>query len=1657
MADVKRLEILTQLHRDLLALAEGDLDYTDILFSDACLALFESELEIFWMNAGKNDKSRATVNAGEIEFNDQTFQLNDQFKKDALALADEANIDEIAAVHYMLESQDDIETMDQPLLELALIRLHRTRNFVLDIARLFVDINNSLDEEEFSEYVNQQIFADGSKRVVPRCSKAMIALKTNIQAINDKLTAASVLANGNTNNNLADDSFQTIYFIRNSLYNQHQLVAHIMSRAIDKRKSESQEFLNLLADLKITDKYDALLIHKIPVLGAFITEYASTEGRNDVELARKLNPSVIPSSDAPWPLRGLQATVKAWWIAEYGGHFMGTQPDPADEAQFELEEKKRASDFIEALKDGAFDFLLSVASDIRSPDWQDPARKGMRQWLQRRLPALPSNSVKFPDYFQVLLMSRFEIFVDGFISNLPDVIRKLRTDEDEQRQMSQAHEQDLDLERFLIIIAYAYEGRPEAAMNFWTDPDSNLAGFMQWASRRASTPLVTAFCEMLQAISANEECATCAHQFLLDEGSSSSSRLRKSLSLTWNQIMKELIFFTNKIREKPAPAPPAYRHGKPVANPMDIEPESAMMLECYLRLTTRLVSQSEEARNFLLKDPTFNLVEILFQLASNPVPPRLRACVFWTLDALMTSRSADNASVMWVCLDAWITGAYTPMALSGTHKNQMLPTSLASAERILEEISQGFEEPQAFITLLTTLVTPVDDAGPIRDTLAFPENLGASYRTPGIDLFVDYVIGKVFSNKANELEDVNQKRLIRQKCLEFCIVCLQSFNQNLIELANVTSINVDSAMGASSLEAYVKTHPFGRIMEWMMNEKVMSTIFSILHESPMEIGNSSPDSPLIQGIHNAITLLTFVLEEQPVFVNIVRKFNQKNQSSSHSQVTTTRYASFDDCLVGHLSLVVDLGLLCGIAPTDVVCASLRLLEKMSASQKIVSVWSSGSGGYVSHRNKAIVAMEADGDHEKIIGYFHDIFKASMDERLEDKTDAYIMKMSALEFLHECLLNSPTKPTIAHLLLGFKCHADSVSIDPKGAFATRKSLFHALLNVWAEIPFGGPDNVRGWLTSMKTKALMILKLLWSSPLTSEIVLDDLRMGSFAFSLLQHNMIIDENAKWEGIETFGYMFTLSRSAETFSDFLAHRAASLDYISRELCYLSQTKLPTYQRRLFDALKGNLYNDSGEIEEVPSIFDMFDFLPNGAMPEIDEPKPCFFANVIFDAAEVPNPRQPELKVYDDTRAAEILLLKRGEKKDEYALITAQEAAAVEAEQAQILDYLQHTNTTTEALWRIKDVLKKWADLVLVILESNDFQGTARTTLYLQTLQTIMPHLEYHAGDKPDTAVPLAQLAKVLLFKLDPVSKTEGTSDSESSELGDLVSDKLYQLFQASLDSISRYVPESGLRATYYSICYRYATHIASSSSDSADRRQVLSTIVTYGERFINFICDDACDGDSSCQIAALILLDALVNVSREEFDLSLIEALINVNFVSILIDSLSTILTDNETTAVDKRGEQQNVLDAKLSLLLSLCQSREGAKHVFHANLLRNIDVSGLFSVDPELHVDQADSEAMARHYSLLARMTHIISAAIISRGSQYIPSGRHFISKHRMLIMHTLKRSAGIGQVGSGLEEAVKDLADAFLVLISATDFVNFENDSMPNSELTTHVFH
>ncbi|KAF7562704.1 hypothetical protein G7046_g1451 [Stylonectria norvegica] len=1665
MADIITRDALQAFHQELLAIRQGYVDGTDSLNNEVLVQIFESELEKLWSRPRRSDQSRNAVKSGKVIFNGEEYSINEIFQQTALMLADEVDLDEVEAARCLHDSQADPSTLGRSLLECGIIRFHQHRNYVLDSVKLLMELDGLDREPEQSEalegiklYVAERLLqpalgADATKRIVPRCMAAMSEIKTWLQKLGDKIAAAQTL--GHSGPGGMSEEMETVEFSRVSLIQQHELLGVILCRSVEMRQASTSDFDDFVAALRKVDRYDSLLVHMIPTIGAYVSIFGSAEGGYDLIQARELNSRLLPSDDTPWVLPYLQAAFRAWWLAEYSGFYLDDPPEAAIPPSTDLDEedRQRSKIFLESLKDGSFDFLLSVAADVKSPDWHDPVRAGMRKWLQRKSPPLTTDAIPFSDSFQLCLMVQIEVFVDAFISNLPDVLRKLRVEEDEQRQLSQAHEQDLDLERFLLIIAYSYEGRPDAAMTFWSDPDSNLAGFMHWASRRASTPLVTAFCEMLQAISENEDCATAAHEFLLDEGHHSSGKMRRSQSLTWAQIFKELDFFSDKIRQKPTPTQAIrYRSGKPSSDQAETEPESAMMLECYLRLMSKLASESETTRVFLLQSSGYNLVGTLYELASSPIPPRLRGCTFKALEALVARKTLQEGHIMWTCLDSWITGGYAAPATAPHHKPQQTP--LASMERIFDEISIGFEDPLSFIQLLLALVCPSIDSSPLNDGLPFPETLGSAFRMPGIEVYVDFVVGLVFASKANDLQDVNQTRVLRLSCLEFMLTCLATFNEDLIVVANETNIDVDSVISTTDLATYARMHPFARVMEWMFNDKVMTALFNTIHQEPVDVGNASPDSPLILGILRAVEVISKVLDLQATYLDLVRPIFKLQPNQRRSPVANAAFASFEDGLVTRLNLVVDLGSYCGIGHPQLTLACLKLLEKMSSSSKITAVWS-GSSRHA-HRNKAIVAMEANGEHETISRSFVSELATSLEAGRESESDGYITKIYILDFLYKCLQAAPKKPTIAHLLLGFKCGVDTLSIEGNSAFASRDSLFHSLLRLLLETPLGDGQGMRSWMIAIKSRVMQILHVLWTSPLSASLVIDELRENEILFHLLIGEAVIHPDLSWEGESVTAPHFPATDSANTLLEFLGLRRMGLEYIAMELCSISQSRMPSIKRRIFEALNGQVIGDGNAPIQTPTVFDLYDFMLPDGIWEIPKLPIQFYNGLdlsvcVEDDAEL-NP------LYNVERVKDIMLLKRGEAQTQGVVIAVQDLAVIEREEVMILDCVVSSNRQKQIATRCLSVLKTWTKLLLVMIESNDFKGTAQTSFFLQALQSILPSLEAFASVRTEEAMELAKLAKVLLFKLDLSASAIG--DPNNQKIGNLVSDKLYQLFQICLQAIGKWAGSPELRSVYYAVCYRYLTGMSDQGPLSSNRPKTIKTIQTYGERLINVICDDAYGGEADCQTAALIFLNALVSMGRQGSDTHIVETLNRLNFISVLVDSLRNIMQEWHEVYTSGNSDQQNYQNARLALLLELAQTRVGAKYILHSNVFRTLEVAGLFTADPELQIDGSNPQALEQHYDLLAKVVRIIGAALVSRGSHNIVQGRKFLTDHRMLVTHTLKRSAGIGNgtADNALEDRVEELAEGLMVIIAATGFLEYEDDVFPEPKQQTHMlFH
>lgn len=1090
-------------------------------------------------------------------------------------------------------------------------------------------------------------------------------------------------------------------------------------------------------------------------------------------------------------------------------------------------------------------------------------------------------------------MEQIEIFIDGFISNMPDVLRRLRTDEDEQRQLSQTHEHDLDLERFLVLISYSFENRPEAALSlFWTDTESNLAGFLAWASRRASTPLMSAFCEMLQSLSESDECASAAHEFLLEESSATAGKIRRSYSLTWSQIFRELKFFTERIQERAAVTQTtAHRTGKPDSGVTETEPESAMMLESYLRLITRLCTESNIPREFLLHHRDFHILDILYQLASSAIPSRLRACTFNTLRSLASRKSREEGDHIWNTLDVWISGGYSPT--TSLNRGAVVASgSLRTMDGIFLEISTGFEEPDAFVQLLTTLLTPYEADSGLNDCLPFPESLGAANRMPGIEPYVDFAMRDVFA-ASNVESNGTQLRLVRLSCLNFIKTCLSTFNEDLVVFANRSNIPVDEAIAASNLSAYICLHPFARVMEWCFNDKVMAVMFDCIHQDPKEVAKSAPDSPLVLCLVQAVELVSLILDLQSTYLNIVRPTIKKQATHRRNVVANAAFASFEDGILNNIGIFVDLGLFVGVGHPVLTVVSLDLLQKLSAASKLTGT-NAHTDPRHGDRNKVIAALEASNESDRISQALLNEMTSHTEIDVAMQTAASAVKLQVLDFLISCLQASRGRPSLTHLLLGLHCDANTVDVRYGSRFSRGDSIFHATVDFIEDGIFGNEIvGISSALTSLRNKGLRLLSMLWNSPLTSQIVMDELRHHSFLQCLIAKEVTLNAGTVWDGRMLSDPEFFTTSSCEALSNFLSCRCSVLRYAAAEMRLISQQQSPSLQKTMLKTLFGSTIVDDGQQIQHCSIFDLFDFMELDFESHTVAPNVSHFSDIDFSICI--RSEEGQIGMYDLHWAQELVILRRSDLLKHGQLNSPQEEVAFDAEVQTLLHYLTMENQLGTLRLCLSDALDAWTQLMLIVTNLGGLDRNNQTEFVFRALQVILPKLEKFTTENVNEALELAKLAKLLLISLDFSSTTFQLVD-----VGDQAAERLFELFSLSLQAISSPIANAALKESLYCICYRYLNGMSDASKDVPTlRKHSIHTIKAAGERLLDVVCDDAYAGDSTCRISAILLLCAFVDLADRDNSKYIIESLMRLNCVTLMVDSLKDMSSDLEETS--------------------------------------------------------------------------------------------------------------------------------------------------------------
>ncbi|CAG7919511.1 unnamed protein product [Penicillium olsonii] len=1642
---------LRGLYQDLSAVSEGHLDNVERL----CFEL-EAHIQDFRKlldKPAKNNASRQAVLSGKITVAEVEYSVNTDFQQGALQLADALDIDELQAAEMFLAAQEDSQAMDRPPLIAAILSFHERRLFTLECLRLIFKEAHEFERKEtlgvMQETLSHVLEIKGSSLqnaslFARKALGSMEDIERWITLLGDQAQKATLVGQDTDS-----DVMEAINFQRGSLRQQHESLGAIIFYMFKDTYTSPEDFRALVGKLKALDRFDGQLFDYMPVTIAAFVQHGSPEGSGSEKVARDLNKLMTsPQESQGWKLPNFHACLTALWISVYSGWYFDGMTSPSVDA--EKESEQRTKTFMTSLDDGALDFMLAICSTVNDQEWADPARSELVSLLLRESVVSLPESESCSAFMKQLLMENFEVFVETCIANMPDAVRQLKSEEDSQRLeqitalrdglTSNLHrglvEARTHLESLLMIIAFAFEHREEAAQEFWGDPDGNLYGFLQWASKRQTVPRVSAFCEMLCSISEGEENAAAAHKFLTEEERFMSTKFKRSTTMSWSQMFAELKLYASRVTEKPsggtaaAQGPSMYLGRKPEPVEMN-EPESPVMLTCYLRLMGHLCKQSEVIRQWMLQNETFDVANTLLDLCSGSIPTHLRATIFSTLSFLMTDKSSLVGNEMWTRLDGWLSGG--SMSASIGKLPLVSNPAMLHQQQALKTIGESFDQTNAFVALINSLVSTPSDLFEDIMALSFPEALGGTYRMSGIEPYIDFVLGHAFSRKMQDLSEY-QSRLLNFGCLEFVVVSLRSFNQDLVMVLGEPSMS-DSPEQTSSLLAYVCAHPFARVLDWLFNENVLKALFAVSKQNTPEVVTSPSDSLLVLTLLRSLEVMDLLVDLQSTYFNIVKPIIRSQPGASRTFVANSSLASFEDSVLNNLSLITSLCMYCSTGHQQLTITSMTLLEKLTSSRKLNRMSSPELTKWQSS-NKIVEVLASEVNMDSITYPLVDQMKPDAREfAFGPAAGGYVIREKLLALLNTCLEYITDRPTVAHLLLGFGCVGTILDVSSEGLFANQTSLLHALIDFLRTYPEEINGTIMSWAVHLKRMAIEVLKHLWSSKLASFYTLGEMRAQRFLCDMFTNQLIVGPNTSWNE-SAADDEFWLTDGANSIAEFLLYRSHLFSYAATEVRSAAQARSPALHAHILSILLGKVVTETATSTSNPSIFDLFDFADLDVGPEPSAPSLSLLHGVFLQVEQ----KQKE-GVYDPDGVDQMIHIRRAELAS-YGVLRAQNEEQLLFEAQLLKSYIIETGQKRVVRENRYLALRSWVELVATLITCSALEEESKPVFILHTIQLISPKLTAAIEAGLPDALELARLAELLIGAL-------ASGASTASRSGDVIDEKLHQLFLLCMRGTNLATGNVLLRETLYGICSHYVNRITSSTKTHENLRRLSQQVIkSSGSRLIETICDDAYTGQESSRASALVLLNSLAVLDRQT-DCVLAEHISRSNYLSLFLDVLRSLPVELDNAQESDTPALLSYYESLLSFLQRLSQTKNGAKCVLNSGLFQAVHASRLFAADPDIGIDIENPDALQRYYDLLLSVLRLVVYTVFSRGidnAQIQEQTRSFLATNRPCMVGIFKRSANIGSTSSAHQATLHELVKAFISLVSATDFMEFEGQEL-----------
>ncbi|TFK47235.1 hypothetical protein OE88DRAFT_1811406 [Heliocybe sulcata] len=641
--------------------------------------------------------------------------------------------------------------------------------------------------------------------------------------------------------------------------------------------------------------------------------------------------------------------------------------------------------------------------------------------------------------------------------------------------------------------------------------EQKLPSFLQWAvwSTQARDPdMSTALYDLLAGLSKGPQCSELSYNFMARGAgevvpgsglpSSNGNGYSSVPMVSWNTIFGMLESWAEgaaasaRAQLAAPPAQPGLQPWQQAPPPPQVPTEKLVLsvkdvylADAFLRLLATVVAHSPPVRAAIYTHVQFRAIPTLLSLIPLSVPLELKGAVFETLAAFCL----PGAGMIGVdaCKNVWL--VMERQEIINVRGSRAGLAAVRGVEVELEEVESVYKQYPvtiAFLKLLSTLIhtpkriplkTRMIDGEP---TNTVPENLGGTYRLPGIGPFVNFVLDNVLSRiPVREYQKLTDRLQLNDLCLCFIERCLASY-----DLENLVGVQAGDARLKQESLAHYLIHPGFEVMKRLLtNTPIQTTILSFITGCLDELdrGNTDNEPFLSSMITRVMRIILRALEIEDIFVDILIPLLSEMDAIPFAGTVLPRsyFQKLDQVLSFYPQYVPALAAyVTNSAYPELVYLSVKVMSLLAASSAFTNL---------------AALIEKSSDSDRILDGYRRLLEAESTENVDNAETAaeqwtgagamdpediptsliQATKLAALDLFIDNTQPGRPYPNIAHfLLLGGMSHNHQIE-DPHALNARATSIHVIFEALMSGVPvLRGKSKERGHLPTRHMKPLFI---------------------------------------------------------------------------------------------------------------------------------------------------------------------------------------------------------------------------------------------------------------------------------------------------------------------------------------------------------------------------------------------------------------------------------------------------------------------------------------------------------------------------------------------------------------------------------------------------------